>query len=498
MKKKFLGCMAALATLLAVSCTSDPSSDANPSDGFASDEVEVRFSISPESVKASTRVDAEEQDRGGRPGYMQTIGKGKNVDMLIYAVYDEDGKLLTQYGSDEIPESLKDANALSEDKEDAKRNGQKILYVGEDFPKGESVEISLRLMRNKVYQIVFWAQSSKTTAFDTKDLEKVEVKYDEAKNNDELRDVFCKVEKFSVSTTSNSTREVILYRPMAQINVGTTLADYKNMMSGKLTFPNYTYTQSKIELRGVATEFNVLKDEITAPSEPKTATFTYGIIPAFINYEGIPDYFYAKNSTVESSDEQDQTDDENEADQSATTEPKVYVDNEEFLYVDLDGDGEIMEGKGEDYPTIINEKYQTETFKYLSMCYVLVPAKKVQVPNYGDSNGEATTDASGEVSDVEKKYNAAVLTSVNVWFAETKKEGNNISHERQVLALKNVPVQRNYRTNILGGLSPTPDPTDDPRSIFDLTQVLVKRDPSFDGDYNKYDAMESDAVWMQK
>ena len=432
MKRKLLsGMMAGLAALLATSCSSELAFEGAPDNGLPGEEMEVTFSIEAQALTRAEGINedgTDEAPRFGGPGQWQNkIGKGLNIDMLIYAVYEklDDGtyNLLEQYGKgiDINSENGFDATNLPAALADGAGEGQTILNVAKEFEHYKAKEITLRLMRGKEYYIAFWAQNSGTTAFNTADLTKVQVNYEGAKNNDELRDAFCKVESFSV-TANAPTRTVILTRPMAQINVGTTGADYKHMILGQTVFNRQKVTQSKITLSGVAQYINVVTDEVD-DSDLTNVEFAYDIIPAFMN-TGLPntdeDYYGGKN-------------------------PK-----EEFLKVDLNQDGKVY-GYKINYPTLDkNNKYLTETFKYLSMCYALVPAAAQPKPE----------------EEKMPEYASSVLQKVEVTFAETK-NGNTPGDGYTTISLDNVPVHRNWRTNILGGLKymkdPTPkDPNPDP------------------------------------
>lgn len=251
MKRKLLRCMTAVATMLfATSCTSELALEGVPQSGVDGEEVEVTFSISAQSANAVMRADADAKGPGQWQNY---IGRGKNIDMLVYAVYEaneEDYTLLEQYGQGYTGTGTKpDALGNTEHK------GQTIIDVGDTFKNGGSHEITLRLMRNKTYHIAFWAQNSTSEAYDIDDLQNVQVNYANAKNNDELRDAFCKVEIFSV-TPNASNRKVILTRPLAQINVGAVDKD-KNL--------SITYRQSKIVINGVSRSINVVADMISNP-----------------------------------------------------------------------------------------------------------------------------------------------------------------------------------------------------------------------------------------
>ena len=502
-KKPFLWSLTAMAALLTASCSDDlPGQGGATTGGGDGEEVEVTFTISTEDAALlhtrAVKDDPTTDNADHGPGqYQSTIGKGLKVDALIYAVYEDEKDdnnnyiLLGQYGKGFIGIEA-DGTATSGTKPFGDQelyflgkdhNGQTIVNVGGLFSQGGAYTLTLRLMRNKVYHLAFWAQSSKTAAFDTHDLAQVTVNYDNAKNNDELRDAFCKVESFSVSASATP-RKIVLTRPMAQINVGTSGADYKHYATGENVFPNRWITYSKIAIKGVSNTINVVKDEIgevmkNADDTDKEVIFDWNPIAAY----------YASGIPTGDEDKRVGDDKENSA-------------KEEFLLVDLNYDGKVAGYKTE-YPTtdvtkdeegkITAYEYLTETFKYLSMCYVLVPAAKTETQPDGSH------------------YTSTVLSSVQVYFAEkvekTPEAGSGAGeegdageedgagetptpevipdeeHAYRYISLTNVPAQRNWRTNILGGLHDTDDP-DDPSSVFKLTTVLVERDPLFDGEYN--------------
>lgn len=402
MKRKLLRCMSVVATmLLACSCMSELALEGVPQSRVDGEEVEVTFSVSAQSANAAMRAD---QGAGGPGQWQEYIGRGKEIDMLIYAVYeyDEDENtededkyvLLPQYGQELV--GFNDTpGAIGEV---AKHKGQTIINVGDKFKNGESEEITLRLMRNKKYHIAFWAQNSTTTAFNTEDLKKVQVDYDNAKNNDELRDAFCKVETFSVSANS-STRKVILTRPFAQINVGAT---------------GETFTQSQIVLKGVSKSINVVEDKI---SEPETEEVTF-------SKNGFTDFGKGGEGGT--------------------------------LKVDLNNDGKVNGDTNDD------EKEIPEVYTYLSMCYALVPAETISagnVPNYASS----------------------VLSSVTISLSGV---GDTTSKE---IKLTNIPVHRNWRTNILW-VTPEPDEKD--------VAITVNLSPDYDGEYNGKEGEENNWTFI--
>lgn len=511
MKRKLLSSMTALIALLASSCSSELVLDGYPGNETGSEEwVDVSFAISPESAQAVTRATRAGEDEAQKPkgpGFKQTVGRGSKIDMLVYAVYEKDSveneethlkevsyTLLTQYGQG-IIKANPNTNIPDGFPETA-GNGQTIVYdpfgindsgTDKNETNSNSYKITLRLMRGKEYSIAFWAQSSQTDAYNTSNLEKVTVSYAGAVNNDELRDAFCKVENFTLGADGSS-REVILTRPFAQINVATTGADYYNIATN--VNPNRWVAYSEIKLGGVAQSMNVVTDQIDGSTDNLTdVTFKRNIIPAYMYYKGEDD----KDGNVK--DVGTFLKERRETTKKDENFKSTIIDNEEFLYVKLNpkaaGEtGITFEDYTEKYPTIGEDgKYLTETFKYLSMCYVLVPAGELtKKPDYDAPNAN-------EDQDYKDPYTSSTLSSLEVKFAEQA-----TGYEAfPPVKLTQVPVHRNWRTNILGGLYnkdvPTDEDPDDPNSVFKLPVIMVDKDVTFDGEYNNPDA--NDENWTQ-
>lgn len=456
MIKKLLGVMSVMATIIFVAC-----SDQNvPSDNTQSDDsemVEMKFTLTTETEIATRGYDSDGNFTPDGPGASQTISKGQEIDLLIIGVYlkhrdGSDPTLLTQYGYDYVVDTelkkkdnfnpiyylaLRDRNVEAGD--------LIVMYLGDTFKEKKSVNFTLRLMRNQEYIMAYWAQSIQTDAYDTSDLTKVTVNYEDALNNDETRDAFCKKDEFSVGpiqlTGENNSRTVILTRPFAQINVGTTGADYEANIKN-----NKEFKYSKITLTGVADKLNIVTDEISGNKE---VVFDYNPIVAYVNYANYP---YIEIPSADDLKNHDTGDSKNW--------------KEEFLLVNLDDHsegthGELANALGflkykTDYPTIDDKgKANTETFKYLSMCYVLVPS-------------------SSSVDGEDKDY-SSVLSSVKAEFSADRKSAV------ATIAPINVPVRRNWRTNILKGIGKVQTP--DVATNVDL-DVQVNLEPNYFDDYN--------------
>lgn len=447
-----------LCLLGAASCSNNEvdAPDTNIPDTGATYQLGITFNL--ESDGVSTR---------GTNGYdganTGVIGTGSMVDYLKFAIYDSAGNLLTRFAKEENSSLVLNGKTVTAGP------GQNILKW-----EGEYLTIYLSSLNEGEYKIVCWAQSSKCDAYNTTDLSDVKVSYADAVSNDESRDAFCASQSIYVDADGEST--VILRRPFSQINVGTTGADYK--VSAHTPGGDY-YTYNKIEIKGAADRLDVLNGKASVSDEAKNnvALFKWSVIPAYINSE-LP---------VKGEEPADDT-----------KNPFLYGEGEQYLLIDLDGDNEFKPFLT-NYNTIKKDDagkvtYLTETFKYLSMNYVLVP--------FSSDNSVS---------------NATTLTEIKVYFSNNLK-GEEISAANTSFAINNLPVCKNWRTNILGGLyaknyipgepgdpndpnnpgnpddpnnpggDPLPDPSEDPdpdpSSLFNGVKCMIQVTPAYFGEYN--------------
>lgn len=428
--------------LLASSCRDDTFADFRDNN---SDEYNLSLTIDLEGMGVRTR--AEGKYLGSQ------IGGGSKIDVIKYAVY--------YYNTTEQRWEADASYGVANGEEQGVGNvtpghGQTVLGV-EKFP----VVINLALKKSETYKLAFWAQNSETEAFVTEDLMKVQMKYKLmdsnenpiSVNNDEARDAFCRVIDVAPGTNIMG-QTVYLRRPLAQINIGTRGYDYETITRNA---PK-KYLYSKIRINRAARFLNVVEDKVytntigTDKDEETEAFYTIDY-----EYEKFPAYWkndlpnvneFHPSYTVNDFDNFDYENPSNNTAKSyvaitpSEQEKRIYA-AEEFLKVhvypetkdtkenwmadnDQDGYGDYVGlGDGTD-----SDDINTETFKYLSMCYVLV-------------NSNSETDEDGN-SVLQKD----VLNNVKMWIA-TDKDG---SDEIEVLNLNNVPVQRNRRTNIVGQL----------------------------------------------
>lgn len=335
-KKLFLGMFAAAGMLLATSCSNDELDVVQ-----SGNEAQVTFSLAAEGGIAT-----------------RAISDGKSADLLYYAIFDADGKLITTIN----------------------RSTAGLLKKEQAFPNGSKEDnVEVTLAKGQKYTAVFWAQDASCNAYtvtaETDGL-KVAVDYKDDKNdnnNDETRDAFFKAETFTV--TGNTEIPVVLKRPFAQINVGVTEADWNAAVESGINI-----TTSKVVIKNAATSINLLDGTVEGTEE---VTYDFTTIPA-------------------------------------------KFDPVETLEVDVNRDGEIQE----------EEKY-----KYLSMSYILT-----------DNGADRTT-----------------LEADGLQFTFHPENGADIVFDEGLHA---VPVQRNWRTNILGKI------------LTGDIQFNIEIDQRFDDNYN--------------
>ena len=485
MKSKIFGLLIAAGLLSVISCSQEEWATTTPpeTDG---EEVTMTFSLSTEGRMVSTRGTSDE---------LSHISDGTKATKLVYAVYtpsEEGYRLLPQYG------------AAKDDEENGIGEGQ-VIEDAEDLLSEGGHTITLRLVRGKEYCIAFWAQDPDCDAYDTKDLEKIKVSYKNAKNNEELRDAFSAAITFTAQ--ADKEEKAVLTRVMAQINVGTAGWDYL----GEVDYGN-RYAYSKIMVKGVYDQLNALTGEVTKEDETKelVATFDWQKLPAYINItEGFPT-LPATDITVAQMLEQIKF----------LKTPKANQTNEEFLFVKLTNENPIngeIDYRGSEikylpYLEDIPEKddnntsgIYTEVFKYLSMCYVLAPKHTQDNADWFDENGVngGTTvtvtfymaeDANGYIYDNPELDEDFKDNDSEYLQKKLTKQVDN----KSIFTLTNVPVQGNWRTNILGGTAlngSTPD--DDDTSIFNPRSVrcIIDVVPGYQGEHNTTDNGSTWPTW---
>ena len=211
MKKLFL-LTAAFASMLFASCQKN---ELEPQ----ANETTVSYTVELPSVQTKAGTKA--------------IGDGLNVDQLIYEVWKTESADDTN-----LPNST--AIRLYQD--------ETAMVINDDGVR--SSVISLNLVQDQTYTILFWAQVEGKNHYNTAEL--TNVHYNNANgtysSNDESLAAFYAVDCITDEDLKAKSRKVTLKRPFAQLNLGT-----------KNTATDYTVTMntSEVSFENVPTAFNV-------------------------------------------------------------------------------------------------------------------------------------------------------------------------------------------------------------------------------------------------
>lgn len=301
-KNLFMSMLAMAGMLFATSCSQDELLN----EPTTSDYVNAKFTIGT-SDGIATRA---------------TIGNGTKADVVTCAVFDEKGEEMKPL-----------RQTISIDKKQA--------------------TYDIRLVKGQEYRVAFFAYNEEAAAYDVTDMTNIKINGNQACNI-ENRDAFTAYTIVTAEESMNAiNRNVTLYRPFAQLNLGAYKKDIEAAANAGVTVTN-----SQIKVSNVYTAFNAYENVVAG--ETSEVTFAMNGIPR------------------------------------------------EDLEVDINGDENI----GDD-----------EKFEYLALNYLLV--------------GDADTEKS--LTDVEF-----------VWKTADEKTNN------PTTVFKNIPVQRNYRTNIIGYLLTNP------------------------------------------
>lgn len=213
MKTKFFSMFAVVAMLLTTSCSND----------------ETNELISGEPVTTSFKVQLP-NSIGTRPnkGAKKAFADGKTATKLKYMVFDENGVRVTA-----IP------------------TGEKAINL--------TTDVQLTLITGKKYKIVFWAANA-NAPYTLDETGKVTVNYEGMKANDESLDAFCRCYEYTAGTEVEN--PVKLYRPFAQLNVGTA-----DMAKAEQNGFAKAAAQTKVQVSGIANELNVLTGAVSGTAD---------------------------------------------------------------------------------------------------------------------------------------------------------------------------------------------------------------------------------------
>ena len=213
MKTKLFSLFAVVAMLLTTSCSND----------------ETNELISGEPVTTSFKVQLP-NSIGTRPnkGAKKAFADGKTATKLKYMVFDENGVRVTA-----IPTGEKEINLTT--------------------------DVQLTLITGKKYKIVFWAANA-NAPYTLDETGKVTVNYEGMKANDESLDAFCRCYEYTAGTEVEN--PVKLYRPFAQLNVGTA-----DMAKAEQNGFAKAAAQTKVQVSGIANELNVLTGAVSGTAD---------------------------------------------------------------------------------------------------------------------------------------------------------------------------------------------------------------------------------------
>lgn len=179
------------------------------------------------------------------------ISDGSTANRLYWGVYDHDGRLLPEI-----------SNTDNDGKDDMSFSG--------------SGEVKLTLAQDKSYSIVFWAANERNSMCHVDwDGRCLSVEPKEA--NQESYDAFCAYVKID-NVSGYKTQEVKLYRPFAQLNIGT--ADYAKAAASGLTVKN-----TRIKVSGIPVQYNFV-DSTTVGD--RTMSYDYPENPVSFKDEKFP------------------------------------------------------------------------------------------------------------------------------------------------------------------------------------------------------------------
>ena len=222
MKTKIFSMMALAAMLLGTSCSNDELNE--PANGQP---MTANF-----SVELPTGISARKVANGAKKAFAD----GKTATKLKYMVFDNEGKLIEGLGGE------KDINLTA--------------------------TVQMQLTTGKEYKIVFWAANA-NAPYTLDDNGVVTVDYSKIKANDESLDAFYRC--YDYKAGDDVENPIKLYRPFAQLNVGT-----NDMDAAAKTGFNKTAAQTEVKVSGIANKLDLLTGAVSGDAE---VTYQLNAIP---------------------------------------------------------------------------------------------------------------------------------------------------------------------------------------------------------------------------
>lgn len=150
--------------------------------------------------------------------------------------------------------------------------------VVRDSDGDKRFQVSLRLLADQDYTIVFWAQVDGQNHYVVDDLRNIVINtYSDENANDESRAAFFNTHAFHTNNGKAINEEVTLYRPFAQINLGSTTYEtsLNQVNGGKITV-----NSTEMTVTSIANMFNTLdKVGVSDPTFDGTVTFKAAATP---------------------------------------------------------------------------------------------------------------------------------------------------------------------------------------------------------------------------
>ena len=199
----------------------------------------------------------------------KAIGDGTNVNSLVYEVWKTD-----EAGERDLAEG---------------KTGIRLYQKTINLPEGAPRKwiVTLNLVKNQNYTVLFWAQNAEAGAYNTSNLTSVTYKNTYGPENTQY---FSNQEGYAafyhaefISETSPRSKRIELRRPFAQVNIATT--NSTNDGDGAKLY-EIKMTSSKVTIKNVPTVFNVAGniskataketgEQVTNGATPSTTTFVF-------------------------------------------------------------------------------------------------------------------------------------------------------------------------------------------------------------------------------
>ena len=125
-----------------------------------------------------------------------------------------------------------------------------------------TAELVMEFVRNQKFIVLFWAQNSEVKAYATRDLRQVSLSQS-LTANDFTTEVFSGIDTVNDCVSANK-GNVTLYRPIAQINIATSVDGLVVGDPAKGTTTSVTLAESDLTVEGLFTTYNVYDKKVSA------------------------------------------------------------------------------------------------------------------------------------------------------------------------------------------------------------------------------------------